>query len=129
MDEAELVVRRTQVGRGTEGMSRGTDWEVAVGPDHWLFVSGLPSTDANRAMVHGADRDLVEGVVARIDEVGCPAIVILAGPGQALGSGFPAGSTAAGTMPFTAADLGNLAISSDPRVRREGPRTPAPWPD
>jgi len=123
MDEAELALKRIQMGLGIEAWGRGgPGWATGVGPDHWYLLTGLPSADANMALVHGAEAARRDDMLSRIEAAACPAIMILAGPGEALAAGMPEGWADVGRMPFMAADLSALETGPDTRVRQGGPR-------
>ena len=56
MDEAELSLRRSQMGRSARSfLVAGSRCVESQGPGYWVALSGVPSPDANMALVDTSD--------------------------------------------------------------------------
>lgn len=116
--------RPLDVGSAREGYGRSTAVWAAVDhcvqPTWWLALSGAPSIDFNTALLHGADApELAPKVLARIDDVGAPTVVFLAGAGLAAGQELlDAGWSCGGAVPLMYGDPRRGVL--DPRVRLLG---------
>ncbi len=106
------------MGRAVTAML-GIDGAVSeVRPGWWLALSGLPSADMNMALIHDPDEPALAQVMARVDEVGCPTLLMLAGGAAELADRLPAQWSAVGAMPIMTSHL--TATAADPRVRQAG---------
>jgi GNAT superfamily N-acetyltransferase len=122
MDENELSLRRTQMGRVCETLATGADMEHQVEAGWWLGLTGAPSPDLNMALLHKHDSVALAEVLGRIAARGCPAFVMLAGDGTSLEGELPDGWEPVGTTPMMAVDLATTPTAPDPRVRLAGPQ-------
>lgn len=118
MDDNELAARRQQMGQALAAWSRIPGSVLEVGDGTWLCLSGLPSADANMALVHGSDPREFEHVVATVAAVGAPTLLMSAGEGSALAQGLGQGWSHVGSMPFMMADVASVPTQPDGRVRR-----------
>jgi GNAT superfamily N-acetyltransferase len=114
---ADLSLRRTQMGRAATAMlvMEGAENEVCTGS--WLGLSGLPTADMNMALIHEDDDAALAHVLSRIQERGCPALLMLAGDGINLAGRLPEPWTAVGAMPIMTVDVAAAAKGPDTRVR------------
>ena len=121
MDEQELALRRTQMGRTTK------PWIDHAGPDAlwglddggWLFMSGAPSSAVNLALVHDGDPATLAKTRGRVQEAGFPTVLMLAGSSEHADPGY--GWERVGSMPFMASRLSGDHLKPDSRVRTAGP--------
>jgi GNAT superfamily N-acetyltransferase len=116
MTEDELARRRTLMGRGAQGWVTPGMYG-AVDDRHWAVVSGADSPDLNMALVHADDPVLLDRPLAEVAARGCPALLMLAGPGKALAGRLPASFQSVGEMPIMSVDLASTPTQPDPRVR------------
>jgi len=114
-----LARRRTQMGDSIRGWGVIPGAVSEVSDRHWLLLSGAPSADFNIALVQTPDPAVLDHVVARVQQIGAPALVCLTG--DARDDAMPEGWQPVGTMPFMAADLEQVPLATDPRVRLAGP--------
>jgi GNAT superfamily N-acetyltransferase len=114
----DLAARRTQMGQAITGIfaSAGAVTELRRGS--WLALSGIASADMNMALLHERDDAALAQALERIDEAGCPAIVMLAGEAVDLAPALPAPWSPVGAMPIMTIDLAAAPTARDPRVRR-----------
>ena len=119
MDDAELTLRRTQMGRGISSI--GTSAVTArVEDGWWIVLTGAPSPDMNMALLHRNDDEALALVLRSMEDVGCPALMMFAGEGRSLASQLPTGWVDVGAMPIMAVDLARTPTIPDSRVRRAG---------
>lgn len=113
----ELVNARQGYGRSTAVWATV---EHHVEPTWWLALSGAPAIDYNTALLHGPDAPKrVPELLARIDEVGAPTVVFLAGEGLAAGQVLSdAGWSCGSAIPLMYGEPRTGAL--DPRVRLLG---------
>jgi GNAT superfamily N-acetyltransferase len=121
MEHDDTARWRQQMGRGI------ADWAKAPGMLHeadassWLMLSGAPSPDVNMALVYDDDPDVMSSVLSSIEQMNCPALLLLAGAGKS-GAGHLAGNwSGVGEMPMMAIALAEAPVATDTRVRRAGP--------
>ena len=120
MDEAELAVRRSQMGRSARSfLVSGYRPVEEQGPGYWMAFSGAPSPDANMALVDSGDSALLATVLELVHESGFPTLFMLAGEGRRARLGVP--WQHAGDMPFMALALVGSDLRPDRRVRQAGP--------
>jgi GNAT superfamily N-acetyltransferase len=117
MDQHELSLRRTQMGRVCAALAGGINMEYQVEAGWWLALTGAPSPDLNMAFLYQPDSAALSEVLRRIAARGCPAFVMLAGEGRSLERELPDGWVSVGTTPMMAVDLTTTATAPDPRVR------------
>jgi GNAT superfamily N-acetyltransferase len=91
-----------------------------VSPQSWVFLAGAPTPDVNLALVHDDDPHTLVGVLETIAEVGCPTLLMLAGPATTCAGSLGPTWVSAGSMPFMQADIATTPCRRDPRVRRAG---------
>lgn len=115
----DLARRRTQMGASIRGWGAIPGSVAEVADTHWLLLSGAPSADFNVALVQAADPAVLHSVLATVQAIGAPALVCLTGDAPA--DAMPEGWQQVGTMPFMAADLEQVPLAADPRVRLAGP--------
>jgi GNAT superfamily N-acetyltransferase len=121
MQQDNIERWRRQMGRGI------ADWASAPGMLHevkatsWLMLSGAPSPDVNLALVSDGDPDILSAVVEKIEQMGCPALLLLTGEGIARASDLTEAWKRVGVMPMMFVELARAPHSADPRVRRAGP--------
>jgi GNAT superfamily N-acetyltransferase len=118
METVDIAERRQQMGRATAG------WAAIPGAVHWvrntswLYLSGLPSADANLALVHG---DVLQDLADATDAIktkDVPALLMLAADGIALAETLGPEWSNVGTAPFMVAHVESTPQASDNRVRR-----------
>ena len=120
MDEAELSLRRSQMGRSARSfLASGHHPVEEQGPGYWVALSGAPSPDANMALVDSDDSALLASVLGKVHESGFPTLFVLAGDGRRGRLGTPWQYT--GDMPFMAFALTGSDLRPDSRVRQAGP--------
>ena len=118
MHDVDITERRQQMGRATAA------WATIPGAVHWvrgsswMLLSGLPSADANYALVHGDDPSELADIVEAIDAKAVPTLLMFAGEGIALAEDLGSEWSHAGAAPFMAADVTSTPRESDDRVRR-----------
>ena len=120
MDEAELALRRSQMGRSVRSfVTRAPESIGEQGPGFWVALSGATSPDANMVLVDGADQETATAVVAVVEKAGCPTLFMLAGAARdsVLGPRWQS----VGVMPFMMRDLTSEQFEPDRRARRAGP--------
>ncbi len=115
----DLVRWRSQMGRAIQGLGQVPGARTEVSEEHWLWLSGAPSPDANVVLVHRPDRAVLDHALAAVAQHGAPALLCLAG--DADDRAVPEGWQPVGTMPFMRAQLAHVPLASDPRVRVAGP--------
>lgn len=84
-------------------------------PGWWAALSGMPSADANMVLVHEDEPAAVKEALGLVAERGAPALFMLAGAAEPLGSELPPEWSHVGAMPVMTKELGGDA--DDPRVR------------
>ncbi len=84
----------------------------------WLALSGLPSPDVNMALVADGDPAVLAGALKEIDEVGAPALVLLAGAGRSRAGDLADPWLSVGEMPMMSIELEAAVRRADARVRR-----------
>jgi Acetyltransferase (GNAT) domain len=118
MDEAELSLRRSQMGQSVQPwvLASGSQAVGGLGTGHWLMLSGAPSPDVNVALVYDGDPETLANTRHRVETAGYPTLFMLAGPSKAteLGSGWQH----AGAMPFMLSSLTSEHLHFDTRVRQ-----------
>lgn len=83
MDEAELSLRRSQMGRSARSfLAAGHRPVEEQGPGYWVALSGASSPDANMALVDSGDSALLVTVLEKVHESGYPTLFMLAGDGR-----------------------------------------------
>lgn len=118
MEEVELSLRRSQMGRSTQGWVQhaGPRAVGELGAGHWLMLSGAPSPDVNMALVHDGVSATLADTQHTVETAGYPSLFMLAGRSQ--GADLGSGWQRAGAMPFMCSDIGGKHLDADPRVRR-----------
>lgn len=108
----DLHAARAAYGRST-AVWAGVEHRLE--PTWWLALSGAPVIDYNTALFYGEDaEEVIPEALGRIDEVGAPTLVCLAGFGlRAAQHLVDAGWVCAGTLPL---------MYGDPRPGREDPQ-------
>ena len=117
MDEAELSVRRSQMGRSARAfLVCGRRPVQNQGPGYWVALSGAPSPDANMALVDSNDSAVLASALRQVEDSGFPTLFMLAGPGRRreLGTSW----RYVGDMPFMARALAGTDQLADRRVRQ-----------
>jgi GNAT superfamily N-acetyltransferase len=111
VERAELERRRRQIGESIQ------DWAATaeVGDGYWVALIGMPSPDANMALLSTRESVATARVLALIDQAGVPALVLLAGDGA--NAALPSAWQRVGSMPFMSGELAGMTLMSDPRVR------------
>ena len=84
-------------------------------PGWWAALSGLPSPDANMVLVHEDEPAAVPEALGLVAERSVPALFMLAGGAERLGSDLPPEWSHVGAMPVMTKELS--AEVDDPRVR------------
>ncbi len=112
---------RMQMGSGIRPWVDHPGMVHSVDSASWLVLSGLPSPDVNMALVYDDDPAVLARAVRRIDEVGAPALVLLAGRGVDRAADLADPWLNVGEMPMMAIDLDAAVRRPDARVRRAGP--------
>jgi hypothetical protein len=74
-----------------------------------------------RALVYDDDPDVLSSVLTNIEQLGCPALVLLAGDGKTPAQDLTGAWERVGEMPMMTADLTQAPHAPDPRVRRAVP--------
>lgn len=119
MDEVELSLRRSQMGRSARSfLGTGSRCLASAGPGYWVALSGAPSPDANVALVDTSDAAVLAAVVGQVQDSGLPTLIMLAGSGR--GAELGGGWQNVGEMPFMAIALAGARLRPDGRVRRAG---------
>jgi hypothetical protein len=116
MDEAELAMRRSQMGKSACCfLGTGPRSIVRQGPGYWVALSGARLDDANLALVDTRDPTLLAQALEQIERPGFPTSLSLAGPcrGSQLGPGWKHVRDA----PFMGRFLGKDLRCADRRVR------------
>lgn len=121
MDVNDLALRQGQMGRAAAAMAPGHAMEHRVESGSWLVLTGAPSPDVKMVLVHEGDESALADLLHRIEDLSCPALVMLAGDGLELAGGFPEGWDAAGVMPMMTVALAAPPTTPDDRVRLAGP--------
>ena len=118
MDEAELVIRRSQMGKSARSF-------VTAGPDaldeqaagYWLALSGAPSPDLNVAFVDSGDPTVLEHALRVTEGSGFPSLFVLAGACR--DSDLGARWQHVGEMPFMIRTLQGEDLRLDSLAGRE----------
>jgi len=119
VDEAELSLRRSQMGRSARSfLAPGRHRLEDQGPGYWVALSGAPSPDANMALVDSSAPAVLATVLQQIQDSGFPTLCMLAGAGRR--SELGAGWQHVGEMPFMAFALAGTHPRPDGRVRQAG---------
>jgi hypothetical protein len=119
MDEAELAVRRSQMGESAcRFLGTGPRSIVRQGPGYWVALSGARLDDANLALVDTRDPTMLAHALEQIERPGFPTSLSLAGAcrGYQLGPGWKHVRDA----PFMGRTLSQDLGSADRRVREAG---------
>lgn len=108
---------RSAYGRGTSAWAHR---DQAVERTWWVGLSGAMDSDYNQALVHGEDaREALPSVLDRIEAVGRPSVLALAGAGLASAQQLAdEGWVSVGALPFMYRDA--RPGVEDPRVRSLG---------
>jgi GNAT superfamily N-acetyltransferase len=120
VDEGELSLRRSQMGRGCQ------PWVVHGGPravggvagGAWLMLTGAPSPDVNMALVHDGDAQTLATTKQAVEAAGFPTLFMVAG--RSKGSELDSGWQHVGAMPFMSSMLDDEHLRADARVRQAG---------
>ncbi len=92
---------------------------VEIQDGYWTSLTGAPRPDVNIVLVQSPDPEVMAQALARVEQIGVPAIVALTdGVPQEL---LPDGWQPVGILPFMAADLSAVPTAEDSRVRVAGP--------
>ena len=117
MDEAELALRRSQMGRSCiHFVANGPGSLGDQAPGFWVALSGAASPDLNVALVDSGDPDVIAHAVGLVEKAGFPAFILQAGHG--LETDLGPSWQQVGEMPFMAFDLDANDPLADNRVRR-----------
>lgn len=119
MDETELVIRRSQMGRSARSFVTPGPRAISEQVDgYWLALSGAPSADLNVAFVDSGDPAVLAHALQRTERSGFPSLFSLAGPSRDadLGPGWQH----VGEMPLMARGLDGESLGLDSRVRQAG---------
>jgi GNAT superfamily N-acetyltransferase len=118
VESAELAQRRTQMGRSIQA------WVLANGPravgrmasGYWLVLTASPGPDGNMALVHDGDPSTLQIVKDKLEAIGYPTLLLLAGypTGRSIGPRWDY----EGRVPFMTLDLGKASLRPDARVRQ-----------
>lgn len=122
MDEQELALRRTQMGRAAVRMAVGQSGEWLIEPGRWMMLTGVPAADSNMAVIQSADPAALASTLERVAARRLPVVLMFAGDGLGQASALPTGWVDAGFAPVMAVDLTATPFRPDPRVRRAGPQ-------
>src|SRR5579863_2675904 len=118
MGSADLAVRRAQMGRSLQPMVQANGLRAVgeVGTGYWMALFGVPSPDANLALVDSDDTAIVAETKGKVEATGYPTVFMLAGPASTalLDGGWQAG----GSMPFMNSPLAEGHLGTDARVRQ-----------
>jgi GNAT superfamily N-acetyltransferase len=118
MDSVEVARRRRQMGESLADWAAISGSVHALGQGYWAYLSGLPSADTNMGLIHGSDREEFANLLAMIDDVGAPTLLLSAGAGVQLAEQLGAGWSHVGAAPFMAIELAAGTQQGDERVRQ-----------
>jgi len=119
VDETELAIRRSQMGRSARSfVTPGPDAVSEQAEGYWLALSGAPSPDLNVAFVDSSDPAVLAHALQRTERSGFPSLFSLAGPCRDAELGPPWQHV--GEMPFMARPLDGENLRLDSRVRQAG---------
>jgi isopentenyl diphosphate isomerase/L-lactate dehydrogenase-like FMN-dependent dehydrogenase len=121
MEQGDVARWRQQMGQGIAPWASKPGMVGEVGATSWLMLTGAPSPDVNMALVYDDDPDVLSSVLKKIEQLGCPALVLLAGDGKTRAHDLAGAWEGVGEMPMMTAELTQAPHASDPRVRRAGP--------
>lgn len=116
MNVVEISAAREQMGRALGDWVSSPDMSYQLLPGSWYFLSGLPSADANLAMVHADDEDVLNETLNAITRMDVPTILFLAADGKKLSEKLPDEWKRVGNFPFMTKQLHDGALGIDPRV-------------
>jgi GNAT superfamily N-acetyltransferase len=117
VDEAELALRRSQMGRSCiHFVANGPGSLGDQAPGFWVALSGAASPDLNVALVDSGDPEVIAHAVGLVEKAGFPAFILQAGHG--LETDLGPSWQQVGEMPFMAFDLDANDPLADNRVRR-----------
>ncbi|MGA2527836.1 MAG: hypothetical protein ABSG36_01590 [Acidimicrobiales bacterium] len=120
MDEAELALRRSQMGRSCiRFVANGPRSLADQATGYWVALSGTASPDLNVALIDSGDSGILAKVMGRVEKAGLPTFVLQAGP--SLDFDLGPGWLQVGEMPFMAFDLDASDPRPDSRVRQAHP--------
>lgn len=115
MAVATLELLRTQFGAAIRHWSTGPGGYYRLADDHWVMLSGVPSTDGNLALVHTDDPSTLTAVSEAITGAGLPAVLSVTDEVDT--KRLPSEWQHVGSMPFMALSLATADVAADPRVR------------
>jgi isopentenyl diphosphate isomerase/L-lactate dehydrogenase-like FMN-dependent dehydrogenase len=126
MEQGDVARWRQQRGQGIAPWASKPGMLAEVGASSWLMLTGAPSPDVNMALVYDDDPDVLSSVLKNIEQLGCPALVLLAGDGKTRAQDLTGAWEGVGEMPMMMADLTQAPHAPDPRVRRADQATKRP---
>lgn len=106
---------RRRMGAAFSSLPAREDLAVHDASGWWAVLSTLPAPDANMVLVHEHEPEAVAEALGLIAERDVPALFMLAGAAESLGSHLPGEWSHVGAMPVMTKELG--AEADDPRVR------------
>jgi hypothetical protein len=119
MDEAELVIRRSQMGKSARSfVTAGPAALDELAAGYWLALSGAPSPDLNVAFVDSGDPTVLAHALRVTEGSGYPSLFVLAG--DCRDSDLGGQWQHVGEMPFMIRDLYGDDLRLDSRVRQAG---------
>jgi GNAT superfamily N-acetyltransferase len=121
MEQGKAALWRQQMGQGIAPWASKPGMVGEVGASSWLMLTGAPSPDVNMALVYDDAPNVLASVLENIEQLDCPALVLLAGDGKLRAHDLTGAWEGVGEMPMMMADLTRAPHASDPRVRRAGP--------
>jgi GNAT superfamily N-acetyltransferase len=121
MEQDDVAGWRKQMGQGIDAWASGPGGMHVVDEGFWLMLTGAPSPDVNLALVYDDDPAVLSTVVTHIEQMGCPALLLLAGAARARVGDLPETWAGVGELPFMTIELAQAPRAADARVRRAGP--------
>jgi len=119
VDQAELVHRRSQMGRSARSFVTPGPGAISEQDEgYWLALSGVPSPDLNVGFVDSSNPSVLAYVLDKTEQSGFPCLFTLAGACREADLG-PAWQHV-GEMPFMARLLEGEHMALDSRVRQAG---------
>lgn len=110
---------RRRMGAAFSSVPSRPDLLVREEPGWWAALCELPAPDANMVLVHQDEPSAVAEALRLIAERNVPALFMLAGAAEPLGTKLPPEWSHVGAMPVMTKELG--AETDDPRVRAATP--------
>ena len=120
MSEIDIALARQHMGTALADWVAFPEMLHQVHPTSWLFLSGLPFSGFNKAMVTTDDEGTLSEILQTISEKAAPTHLFLAADGKNLVNRLPAEWKCVGHDPFMYKYLDATDQENDPRVSLAG---------